>query len=957
MKKSLLLCAVSGILFYSQSSVSYALNATTLHPTSVPEKHTLDNSRVEKRVRRTSSISTETVKPKESDGNPTKPSTSKVLPETPTTRDTVSTRRGRENKSRRRPTMESSSTPPSTEESPPRPAISTRPSAQPMPPMSPVPAEPASPASSTRMPSASLRPMSMQPAPEKPAMVQLEGGRPALEQESAKPAPTIEPVPARAEKPAQIEEVHSAIEVHDGKTVTKRNVKIHDRFIAVDVRGENSTIKIIGGTVSSGFIALSASESGTIDATAITVTTPSVGLLNMNSTINLKDSTVNITGDHGTSGIVFRNAFLVPEGREARNAEEGGDKIQEKGAASKVMLTNTKLFAKNGIGIGLYGTSVNGEVNLKDSELRTDMLVRNTKNSGAHPNTLILNADHSVLEGRARTSEGNITVFTLNNKATWLLTPNKKVENNDKDPSEYALFGVDEKSYSSLSILNLQESTIVFSKPTDGRYQTLFVGSKPQQRDKAPNRTTVYSATGDAEIHLNSKWDNHSPVTEQKTDRVVIAGDVSGSTVVHINLQEVEKNKKRSNIAVIWEEGMTSVPTSTHGISLIQVSGKANEDSFKLAKNYMTMSGLPYKYVLTAYKPGTSHANQNLFGTNNSDFWDFRLQNAYVDGDKKIRALLPQVANYLVMPNALFSAGFADVNNQNMLLDNMRTTMSGPENNKKQGIFLSTYSEKVTLSSNRDPLHYGYGADVNYNALQLGIVLAALEGKDISTHFGLLGTYGKLSFAPKDMEDSEKTTLDKWSLTAYSGIQHRNGVYVNTLLSYTTLKGNVTTALIGNATKLDGTEILTASATVGQKLATGIEGLMFEPQAQLVYQDLIFDVLSDADGFEVDMGHPHQWLVRIGGRLTKNLPTTEEGNAVSFYGKLNVIRTFGDNKTIQIGDTFYLDPTGSSIESGFGVNAQFSQNIALHGDISYRKKLQKAGVSGTSFSGGISYRF
>ncbi|MCX5511560.1 autotransporter outer membrane beta-barrel domain-containing protein, partial [Pseudomonas sp. BJa3] len=72
---------------------------------------------------------------------------------------------------------------------------------------------------------------------------------------------------------------------------------------------------------------------------------------------------------------------------------------------------------------------------------------------------------------------------------------------------------------------------------------------------------------------------------------------------------------------------------------------------------------------------------------------------------------------------------------------------------------------------------------------------------------------------------------------------------------------------------------------------------------------------------------------------------------------LNILKAFGENETIKIADTFYLDPTGSSIEGGIGVNASLSENIVLHGDISYRQKLQKAGVFGTSFSGGVRYHF
>lgn len=78
---------------------------------------------------------------------------------------------------------------------------------------------------------------------------------------------------------------------------------------------------------------------------------------------------------------------------------------------------------------------------------------------------------------------------------------------------------------------------------------------------------------------------------------------------------------------------MAPLPLGTHGVSIIQVSGQANENSFTLAGNYMTIGGQPYKYVLKGYKPGTSHESQSLLGKS-SNFWDFRLQNAYIDKDK-----------------------------------------------------------------------------------------------------------------------------------------------------------------------------------------------------------------------------------------------------------------------------------------------------------------------------------
>uniref|UniRef100_UPI0035CF01FF autotransporter outer membrane beta-barrel domain-containing protein n=1 Tax=Bartonella sp. AA56HLJMS TaxID=3243434 RepID=UPI0035CF01FF len=122
-------------------------------------------------------------------------------------------------------------------------------------------------------------------------------------------------------------------------------------------------------------------------------------------------------------------------------------------------------------------------------------------------------------------------------------------------------------------------------------------------------------------------------------------------------------------------------------------------------------------------------------------------------------------------------------------------------------------------------------------------------------------------------------------------------------------------------------------------------------------QHLMFNTIEDADNFTVDMKNPSQWLIRVGGRLTKTIMTTENNRPMSFYGKVNLIKTFGDNGTIQIGRDFDLDPMGPAIEGGIGINAQLSHNFSLHGDVSYQQKLQKTGISGASFSGGIRYQF
>ncbi|UNF46548.1 autotransporter outer membrane beta-barrel domain-containing protein [Bartonella krasnovii] len=205
-------------------------------------------------------------------------------------------------------------------------------------------------------------------------------------------------------------------------------------------------------------------------------------------------------------------------------------------------------------------------------------------------------------------------------------------------------------------------------------------------------------------------------------------------------------------------------------------------------------------------------------------------------------------------------------------------------------------------------------------------------------------------------QDAGKSTLDKWTITAYSSFQQNNGFYIDTLLSYGIIKGEITNALIGKTAKLKNAKMLTISTTVGKQFATSLQGVTFEPQAQLAYQHLTFDTIADANNFTVDMNNPHQWMIRVGGHLTKSI-TTENNRPMSFYGKVNLIKTFGDDQVIHVDEDYKRDPVGTSLEGGVGINAQLTQNLSLHGDVSYQQKLQKTGISGASFSGGIRYQF
>ncbi len=338
-------------------------------------------------------------------------------------------------------------------------------------------------------------------------------------------------------------------------------------------------------------------------------------------------------------------------------------KASQNDKTSEINLTDTKLFVKNGIGINTNQSI--GKVNLRNSKILADTLFKNAMQKTESDGTFILTADHSILQGGVRNDENGRTNFDLKNNTIWTLKISKQEKDDDGN-----LLDIAQRARSEVSVLNLNNSFITFDSPTEDHYQTLHIGSgKPETK-------AVYNVTGNAQIAFNTEWSDGKPIADQKTDRLLIHGNVLGTTTIYFQ-NRLEKERIQAD---------DSDPLNTRGISLIQVSGKANENSFKLENGYIAIKGLPYKYVLTAYGSeanyGQANANQNLLGSGNN-FWDFRLQNAFLDPNLRVKAVLPQVPSYFVMPNALFYTGLTDMAKQNALLANRRISVVEKEQEKR----------------------------------------------------------------------------------------------------------------------------------------------------------------------------------------------------------------------------------------------------------------------------------
>ncbi|MEN3930494.1 autotransporter outer membrane beta-barrel domain-containing protein [Microvirga sp. W0021] len=652
-------------------------------------------------------------------------------------------------------------------------------------------------------------------------------------------------------------------------------------------------------------------------------------------TVNIENTNMQITGD-GSVGMVFYGVT----------------------APNNVTVTGGSLYVPKGLGI--YAVGGTDTATLTNTSVTGDVLVgAEAYVSGATEagSKLQINASGTKLSGAAYVDELSSSNLVLNSGSEWMLTDASVV---DVPQSE-------------VSTLTVNDSTIGFAAPANDRYQTLVIGAGVVDSSV----TAVYTANN-ATLRLNTLLNEGGALSNQFTDRLLVNGDVAGMTTVVVNP------------VVGSRGGATSLDgnnQAAEGISIIQVSGNSTADSFKLHGGYVTALGTPYQYSLYAYGPGSVNGSADerqrlVSGTN--PFWDYRLQSVYVEPvdpidpvnpvdpgnpDKsgggntggpsittpKVRAVAPQVANYLIGPTALFHAGLQDIGNLHKRLGEIRDDRVTGRTGGKGEFFMRAYGGVYDYKSNRNAYSYGYDANIDYAAVQLGGSLYAFESKNSVTRFGVAASIGSLSFDPKNVRGTTSTKLDTWSVSAYGTYLHDSGWYVDGILSYGAFDGNVSTTYRGNTASLSGTSF-SASLETGYPFQLG-NGLVLEPQAQVIYQRLMFDRKFDTDMFTVSLGTLDQVTARVGARLSKTFAQPEQDRLITVYAKANVLHTFGSNNKVFLGDTFRIGDFGTSIEGGVGINATLSKNVSLYGEVSYQHRIGKSGVSGVSATGGLRYAF
>ncbi|WP_455479123.1 autotransporter outer membrane beta-barrel domain-containing protein [Bartonella sp. B23] len=238
--------------------------------------------------------------------------------------------------------------------------------------------------------------------------------------------------------------------------------------------------------------------------------------------------------------------------------------------------------------------------------------------------------------------------------------------------------------------------------------------------------------------------------------------------------------------------------------------------------------------------------------------------------------------------------------------------------------------------------------NLDYDAVKAGVLLKVIESAHRVMTFGIIRTYGKIALQPQDVEQSKKNVFDSWSVTAYGSMQYDTGFYLDGLFSCGLFKGDVLTLSRRKTATLKGSP-LSASLIGGKTVVIGYEGFVFDPQVQVVYQNLQFDKISGIGNFDIEMAKSGQWVMRVGGHFTRNPAASEKRCVVSLSGKLHLVHNFGGEQSVHFKDAFQLGAFGSFLRIGLGFSIQLFSKFVFHGDATYQHQLRKDGFSENGF--------
>jgi outer membrane autotransporter protein len=492
-------------------------------------------------------------------------------------------------------------------------------------------------------------------------------------------------------------------------------------------------------------------------------------------------------------------------------------------------------------------------------------------------------------------------------------------------------------------------------------------------------------------LTLQTLLNEGGALSNQTTDRLLVEGGASGQTIVNV----VGSGSGASTSLL-----SLSKPRAGEGISIIQVAGDPLTQPFHLGGAGYVAAG-PWRYDLYVYAPGNSDPAQRVVGGTTAGFWDYRLQNAVAcesgncneeddhnangpngedtednkpggqpsetddNGNEAPRpALVPQMAAYLVAPTALYSYGAAVLDNLHDRLGEVRHDLLAHDLESHNGeVFARVIVQNQNYRSDVDFTNFGYGFHERMSMLQVGGNWLGLDMDRGTMRAGLAFSSGTDRIEPRAPDGYSLLNYSINNLAAtftYVGV---NGFYADGVVSHDNYLGRAYTRAYSDAVSRPSTHGWSASLEGGYSYL-GSHEILWEPQAQVMWQSLSGMNFTDLDGVVIQIRNTDQWTGRLGMRVSRTWLGDEPNEATTPYLRFNYYLHSNGRSTVAAGSEFSAGPAvfrsgaaGQAWELQLGATRTVTDGISVYLDARYLDHTQGYGFRGWVGDLGFRWRF
>lgn len=581
-----------------------------------------------------------------------------------------------------------------------------------------------------------------------------------------------------------------------------------------------------------------------------------------------------------------------------------------------VNLSNTIINAGSTGSLYHLTNGGNGTINASD-QLLDGMITADGPNTHLSLNLI---SNSSYAGNLVRRGGGTADLYISDGNSTWYVKNNSGVNNLSNN------------------------GLIIFSSPSNEIYKSLKVDN---------------NYIGGGIVQLNTELNVGGSLNNQHTDRLLIEGNVSGQTKLKLVTSGDGAN---TNL------GLNDKLIPTEGISLVQVGGNSSADAFSIdnnGKDYVVGNNNAYQYRLFSYGPGETDQSQSLL--NNKLGWDYRLETAYLDengnpvpGDKphhsepggKRKAIVPQGSSYLVAGLALQNYNLSILDSINNRLGEVRRNKFNDANGTAE-VFSRAIFSSSDYHSNRAWSDYGYDFDQSINALQVGGNWLHLTNYQGDLRLGLAGTVGSSTVKPKTSAiEYSKLSINARSLALTGSWQQNEGWYIDSVLSYDMYDGTVSTNNSGSD-KVDAKGF--SFSLEGGKRFELVNGLVLQPQTQLIGQEIKFQNKLDSNAMEIQMHDARFLTSRTGLRMSFPLVGMDSWEP---YVRTSYQHTWSETPSVSLAQNeFSQSQVGSAVQVAVGANGQISPTLSVYGELSKQYSIGGYGTNTGNGTLGIRYSF